>query len=260
MKISTPLLGLILSCSNVLAADTAQTCQRWKADVIDSRTGKVFGIVLTKDDTYNSVAKAIESERKSDKSLCHFFGPTDSQCYLTYTRPYCADNSSSKPREKQFLVHITRKCVLPDGTVKGKLSVNDNEMGDVSENKDFLIASGTYKGSLRYTSSQKENVQGPFGTLGDGGGDFLLQVEGVPCRGGGLEFHGGTYARQSRGCVLLGPIEKDSSGVRDIPDPDTHLLSRLRQEFYGTNLPRSTPNTDIQITFEQPANLPTCGP
>ena len=242
------------------SATTSYACKTWAADVIDSRTGKKTGAIFSLKDDRASIEQATAHDVQDWKRLCKYFGPRDNDCFSKATAPYCADIASHPKQSDTFTVRVDRRCVAADGTVRGTLSVNWQVIGDVSENAQTLIAPGLYTGSLR-NSSAHPNVQGQFGTMGRSGGDFLLEVNGVQCASGrtrtGLEFHSGTKASDSRGCVLLGPASKQN-GVRFLPDVDTSLLSRLRTAFYGSKLPNATPDRPIQLEFGQPATLPVC--
>lgn len=258
---AVPAVLLAASLADAQDAGTpSYACKTWAADVIDSRTGKKTGSIFAMKDDRASVERATAHSVESWKKLCKYFGPRDSDCFSKATAPYCADIASHPKRSRPFTVRVDRRCVAADGTVRGTLSVDGQVMGDVSENAQMLIAPGFYTGSLR-NSSAHPNVQGQFGTMGTSGGDFLLEVNGVRCASGrartGLEFHPGTKASDSRGCVLLGPARKQN-GIRFIPDVDTSLLSRLRTAFYGSKLPDATPDRPIQFEFGQPTNLPPC--
>jgi hypothetical protein len=258
--------GLWLAASAIVALVSysvqaePDTCKTWRADVIDSRTGKKTGDVLSMKDDRASIEAASARAVRSAASLCRYWGPQTSDCFSKVGTPYCADTPSKPTSARSFTVRVERRCVTASGLVKGSLLVNGKLLGDVGENANLLIAPGMYGGHLR-SGSAHENMQGDFGTLGRTGGDFLLEVDGVRCANGtprtGLELHGGTKASDSTGCVLLGGMHKDN-GIRSIPDIDTHLLAQLRTEFYGTRLPGSTPDRDIKFEFGQPDRLPSC--
>lgn len=92
------------------------------------------------------------------------------------------------------------------------------------------IPLGTYNGILRYDKA-------------DG---WRIQLENVPNRTG-VQIHMGNYTRQIEGCILVGTEAKlDSCSVFNSSD----AYSKLKEAFYGTNNPNSTPNKKITVTFK----------
>lgn len=135
-----------------------------------------------------------------------------------------------------------------DKLVIGAISVNGSVIGNCYENDSLKVKEGTYPGLLRYWS-KRGFVQGPFGTLGNIG-DFLVQLENVRNEEGevrtGILLHGGNQPKHSTGCILLGPVYKDPGTGTPVLD-DKHPLRRLRQLFYGSDTPNSTPNKEISV-------------
>lgn len=141
-----------------------------------------------------------------------------------------------------FAILIERASRRRD-LVSGKIYVNGKLIGDTYENATLMIPTGTYVGLLRYWSG-RNFVAGPFGTIGKEG-DFLLEVGRVENRTHIL-LHGGNKPSQSAGCILLGAVSRDpTTGIPALKDD--HPLRLLRQQFYGTDRPTSTPNKQITI-------------
>ena len=150
---------------------------------------------------------------------------------------------------EKFEIVVTRTAVK-GGLVSGTISVNGEEIGKTFENAELKIAAGEYKGVLRY-SSPSNHAQGPFGSLAKEG-DFLLEIAKAEDESGKVKtdvlFHGGNKPHQSRGCILLGSVNRDKqTGGGYIPEG--HPLRKLRELFYGTENPTSTPNKEILITI-----------
>jgi len=152
-----------------------------------------------------------------------------------------------------FAILIDRqstKGVLIDGNpyvlVGGTISVNGQAIGGTYENNAVKIAVGTFPGTLRYWSGHNF-VQGPFGTIGQDG-DFLVEVSGVPPNRTDILLHGGNKPNQSAGCILLGAVPRDASGIPYLNNGDT--LRKLRLLFYGTDVPNATPNKNISVEVQ----------
>lgn len=129
----------------------------------------------------------------------------------------------------------------------GTISVNGEEIGSTMERDDLRIGAGSYKGLLRYWS-KRGFAQGSFGTYGHEG-DFLLEIANVGKRTD-LLFHGGNKPWHSKGCILLGAVDKDKEFNTNIPYlNENHTLIKLRRLFYGTDVPDSTPDKNITITI-----------
>lgn len=122
--------------------------------------------------------------------------------------------------------------------ITGLLSINGEYVGKVTENKNYLIPGGKYKGYLRYFSPG-EYATSAFGSIGHEG-DFLLEAGHVENRTNIL-FHTGTEPGHSLGCILM--------GGRLTPLPMDHLLVKMRQAFYGTDLPNASPAKQIKINI-----------
>ena len=92
------------------------------------------------------------------------------------------------------------------------------------------IPVGTYDGILRYDKT-------------DG---WRIQLENVPNRTG-VQIHMGNYTRQIEGCILVGTNAKiDNCSVHN----SSAAYSKLKEAFYGTKNPNSTPNKKIIVTFK----------
>ncbi|RXM52933.1 hypothetical protein BOQ64_00520 [Chryseobacterium sp. CH25] len=92
------------------------------------------------------------------------------------------------------------------------------------------IPIGTYKGILRYDKK-------------DG---WRIQLDNVPNRTG-VQIHMGNYTTQIEGCVLVGTDAKvENCSVLN----SSAAYVKLKEAFYGTNNPNSTPNKKITVTFK----------
>ncbi|POY35498.1 hypothetical protein C3K47_15680 [Solitalea longa] len=92
------------------------------------------------------------------------------------------------------------------------------------------IPVGTYNGILRYDKTDK----------------WRIQLENVPNRTG-VQVHMGNYTKQTEGCILVGADAKvDNCSVLN----SSTAYSKLKDAFYGTDNPNSTPNKKITITFK----------
>lgn len=154
---------------------------------------------------------------------------------------------------KAFYVAVQRDSVRRN-TVYGTLRVDGKILGRSYERADSVIASGSYTGIVRQYSP-KGHSQGPFGTIGVEG-DFLLEIMDAKSARSGMPktnvlFHGGNVPSQSMGCIMLGPVSRDSGGGRYLRDADP--LRQLRLAFYGSDVPLSTPEKNIVIdVFDVP--------
>lgn len=143
--------------------------------------------------------------------------------------------------QTDFNISIER-YKLVNGLIYGKISVNGSLIGNCYENDDLKVPAENYNGIMRYNSG-KGFVQNPFGGLGMEG-DFLLEVSGVPGRTNIL-FHSGNKPEHSKGCILLGPVNKDISGSAFLDE--NHPLRKLRVLFYGSETPNYCPDKKINI-------------
>ena len=148
----------------------------------------------------------------------------------------------------EFSIEIFRRTVQ-DGLVTGELYLNGKLVGKCYENDEKKISEGEYPGFLRYHSGKNFVATG----VGDGflalaklgkKGDFLLEVGKTDPRTNIL-FHGGSKPEQSKGCILLGPVDKSPTG--EVTVDENHPLYKLMVAFYGTPSPNSTPNKKITI-------------
>ncbi|MBS0340606.1 MAG: hypothetical protein JSS56_08755 [Proteobacteria bacterium] len=131
--------------------------------------------------------------------------------------------------------------------VVGTLFVNGQPLGDVLENEALRVKAGSYKGVLRYVSS-KHFVQGPLGKM-DEAGDVLLEVSGVDGRRD-LLIHTGTKPWHSEGCILAGAAKKTVvAGKSTVTMGNDSTLKKLREKFYGAEIPVACPNIVIRISI-----------
>jgi hypothetical protein len=99
-----------------------------------------------------------------------------------------------------------------------------------NSNNISCIPEGTYNGILRYDKT-------------DG---WRIQLENVPNRSG-VQIHMGNYTAQIEGCILVGTDAKiDNCSVLN----SSTAYAKLKEAFYGTNNPNSTPNKKIIVTFK----------
>lgn len=100
------------------------------------------------------------------------------------------------------------------------------------DNSNFIscILPGTYNGILRYDKT-------------DG---WRIQLEDVPNRTA-VQIHIGNYTKDTKGCILVGTGAKtDDCSVQN----SILAYSKLKEAFYGTSTPNSTPNKTITISFK----------
>lgn len=138
--------------------------------------------------------------------------------------------------QEAFHLTIERKLQSENCTM-GYLSVNGEVICYTLElpwldnaNDISCIPAGTYNGIIRYDKT-------------DG---WRIQLENVPERTG-VQIHMGNYTSDITGCILVGSnaVTENCSLVNS-----SLAYKRLKQAFYGTNNPSSTPNKKIQITFK----------
>ncbi len=99
-----------------------------------------------------------------------------------------------------------------------------------NSNNISCIPEGIYNGILRYDKT-------------DG---WRIQLEKVPNRTG-VQIHMGNYTTQIEGCILVGTDAKvDNCSVLN----SSTAYTKLKEAFYGTNNPNSTPNKNIIVTFK----------
>lgn len=151
-----------------------------------------------------------------------------------------------------FSIVVSRETSR-NGLIIGNLIVNGIPVGTAYENQSLAIPAKFYKGVLRYWS-KKNFVQGPLGAMGNVG-DFLLEVSDTDPPSSATRtdilFHGGNKPKQSKGCIMLGPINRDASSSQPSVGPD-HPLYKLRVMFYGSESPTSTPDKRITIQVKDP--------
>lgn len=141
-----------------------------------------------------------------------------------------------KPAQDVFQITILRQQSTNQCTM-GYMSVNGEIMGYTLElpwknNQQNVssIPAGTYNGILRYDKSDK----------------WRIQLENVPNRTG-VQIHIGNYTKEIKGCVLIG-------NTADVNNCSVYnsgaAYTRLKEMFYGTANPVSSPNLRIEITFQ----------
>lgn len=100
------------------------------------------------------------------------------------------------------------------------------------DNSNFIscILPGSYNGILRYDKP-------------DG---WRIQLENVPNRTA-VQIHIGNYTKDTEGCILVGTGAK----TEDCSVQNSSLAySKLKEAFYGTSTPNSTPNKTINVSFK----------
>ncbi len=133
----------------------------------------------------------------------------------------------------------------------GDIGLNNQNIGRFYENPETKIASGIYKGVLRYESDHNFVLSkcGEISKIGD----FLLEVSNVKAENGSsrsaILFHPGFKPSHSKGCVLMGARKRSGDGSL-LPLDQNDPLVKLRKEFYGTDNPISCPNKRITITVK----------
>jgi hypothetical protein len=145
---------------------------------------------------------------------------------------------------EDFSILIVRGAVK-NGLLYDQLFLDNQLIGNCYENDALKIPIGTYKGLIRYRS-EHNFVGSGLGQLATEG-DFLLEVSGVPGRTDIL-FHGGVKPRNSKGCILLGPVNKEPDGSAMVGKD--HPLYILRVKFYGSEFPVSCPDKNIVIEIK----------
>lgn len=144
--------------------------------------------------------------------------------------------STSSYSQENFELKVERKLSSIDCTM-GYLIVNEQVVCYTLElpwkdnsNNISCIPVGSYTGILRYDKT-------------DG---WRIQLENVPNRTG-VQIHMGNYTTQIEGCILVGTnAEVDNCSVFN----SSIAYSKLKEAFYGTNNPSSTPNKKITVTFK----------
>jgi len=138
--------------------------------------------------------------------------------------------------QNNYEITIERK-ISSDACTMGYLSINNKtvcytlELPWENNAKNIsCIPAGSYKGILRYDKS-------------DG---WRIQLENVPDRDG-VQIHMGNYTKQIKGCVLVGMRANLSEcSVQQ----SAGAYAQLKEAFYGTSDPNSTPNKNITVTFK----------
>ena len=146
---------------------------------------------------------------------------------LLATEP-CVANAADDFRIKIERKYSSEKCT------SGYLAVNGEVIAYTLElpwsNNEPLISSippGTYSAHLRYDKKDK----------------WRLQLNDVPGRGG-VQIHIGNYTSEIEGCILVG------DGISDdlcTLNGSASAYAKLKQAFYGTPNPISTPNKSISV-------------
>ena len=125
---------------------------------------------------------------------------------------------------------IIRSAPLVDGSVHGKLYLDDRYFCDTLENEKYIIPCGTYKVRFNYPSARFHG--------------FMPLIEDVPNRSGIL-IHWGNKKEDSKGCILVGRYSR----------PGTILFSRLTfkkflDRIYSSKLPNDCFNYVRQIVIK----------
>lgn len=144
--------------------------------------------------------------------------------------------STSYYSQERFELTIERKTTSSNCTM-GYLIANGQVICYTLElpwkdnqNNISCIPVGSYKGILRYDKP-------------DG---WRIQLENVPNRTG-VQIHMGNYTSQIEGCILVGTDAKvDNCTVLN----SSPAYASLKETFYGTISPNSTPNKKITVTFK----------
>ena len=146
---------------------------------------------------------------------------------LSITLGFSQENFELTIERKSYSNNCTMGYLLANGKVLGytlELPWADNS------NNISCIPIGTYNGILRY-----DKVDG-----------WRIQVDNVPNRTG-VQIHMGNYTSQIKGCILVGiNATIDNCTVQN----SSAAYSKLKNIFYGTSMPNSTPNKTITITFK----------
>ena len=99
-----------------------------------------------------------------------------------------------------------------------------------NQNNISCIPLGTYSGILRYDKIDR----------------WRIELEKVPGRTG-VQIHIGNYTTETEGCVLVGTDAKvETCSVVN----SSAAYSKLKEAFYGSSNPNSTPNKKITVTFK----------
>lgn len=143
------------------------------------------------------------------------------------TLSYSQENFELTIERKHSSENCTMGYLIADGLVicyTLELPWEDN-LNNIS-----CIPVGTYNGMLRYDKN-------------DG---WRIQLENVPNRTG-VQIHMGNYTKETKGCILVGVgATIDNCTVQN----SSAAYAKLKNAFYGTNSPNSTPNKKITITFK----------
>ena len=99
-------------------------------------------------------------------------------------------------------IEVIRSAPLVDGSVHGKLYLDDRYFCDTLENEKYIIPCGTYKVRSNYPSARFHRL--------------MPIIEDVPNRSGIL-IHWGNKKEDSKGCILVGRYSR----------PGTIYFSRL---------------------------------
>lgn len=135
-----------------------------------------------------------------------------------------------------FNITITRtsendKSVTGEVFVNGIFACHSLEL-PWKNNASYIssIPSGTYDAILRYDKADK----------------WRLQLLNVPGRSG-IQLHVGNWPTQIEGCVLVGDqVYNYKNELRN----SVQAYNRIKEQFYGTRNPTSTPDVDITVTIK----------
>jgi hypothetical protein len=151
---------------------------------------------------------------------------------------FWATSISTHANAEDFTVTIHReysdqKCTSGYLAVNGTIQAYTLEL-PWQGNKPLIssIPSGTYKGVLRYDHTDQ----------------WRIELQGVPGRTV-VEIHTGNTPDDSEGCILVGKeLGSDLCSIK--AGTSKPAYQALKNAFYGTPNPVSTPNKNISVVVE----------
>lgn len=147
---------------------------------------------------------------------------------LLYSAKALAQNDFQITIERKYSSeHCTMGYLVEDNQVIAytlELPWRDNK------NNISCIPKGTYSGTLRYDKNDK----------------WRIELKDVPDRTN-VQIHIGNYTSDIKGCVLVGTGAKiENCSVQN----SAKAYTNLKNLFYGTAAPNSTPNRNITVIFK----------
>jgi len=137
--------------------------------------------------------------------------------------------------KRDFLITIVRSSEN-NNSVTGELYANERFICHTLElpwqnNASYIssIPSGSYDAHLRYDRSDK----------------WRIQLDNVPGRSA-IQIHMGNYPSDIEGCVLVGD-EIINSDNKLSGGTSSSAYSRLKEAFYGSSTPNSTPDVNLKV-------------